>query len=150
MTPKRKSASSRNPLHFGASSSSDLTPSSIWFRDKDARKDFSENAESFWRTSLTLTYSMSFTVGVGSHCVTFWSHILPCWSRSFTPTCMNSILQYLSFIRVRGMRIVVTLELVSDVLYVPRVEHPDYPECERLRTMSKDEMISSFCKHPSD
>ena len=78
MAPKRKSVSSRNTLHFGASSSSNLTPSSIQFRDKDARKDFSENAESFWRTSLTLTYSMSFTVGVGSHCVTSRSHVLPC------------------------------------------------------------------------
>ena len=30
------------------------------------------------------------------------------------------------------------------------VEHPDYPGCERLRTMSKDEMISAFCERPSD
>ena len=52
--------------------------------------------------------------------------------------------------RVRGMRIVVTPELVSDVLRVPRVEHPDYPRCECLRTVSKDEMISAFCKCPSD
>ena len=45
---------------------------------------------------------------------------------------------------VRDTYIVVTPELVSDVLHVPRVEHPDYPECERLRTMSKEEMISAF------
>ena len=31
---------------------------------------FIRNAESFWWTSPTLTYLMSFTVGVGSHCVT--------------------------------------------------------------------------------
>ena len=48
------------------------------------------------------------------------------------------------------MCIVVTPELVSDVLHVPRVEHLDYLECERLRTMSKDEMISAFCECPSD
>ena len=47
---------------------------------------------------------------------------------------------------VRGMRIVVTSELVSNVLRVVRVKHPDYPGCKRLRTMSKDEMISAFCK----
>ena len=47
---------------------------------------------------------------------------------------------------VRGTRIVVTSELVSNVLRVVRVKHPDYPGCERLRTMSKDEMISAFCK----
>ena len=44
----------------------------------------------------------------------------------------------------------VTPELVSDVLHVPRVEHPDYPGCERLRTVSKDELISAFYKRPSN
>ena len=56
------------------------------------------NVESFWWTSSTLTYPMSFIVEVGSHYVTSRSLILPCWSRSFTPTCMELILQYLSFI----------------------------------------------------
>ena len=51
---------------------------------------------------------------------------------------------------VRVMRIVVTPQLVADVLHVPRVEHPDYLDCERLRTVSKDEMISTFCEHPVD
>ena len=37
-----------------------------------------------------------------------------------------------------------------DVLHVPRVEHPDYFGCERLRTVSKDEMISNFCERPAD
>ena len=52
--------------------------------------------------------------------------------------------------RVKGMRIVFTLELVSDMLRVPRIEHPDYPGCERLRTMSKDKMISAFYERPAD
>ena len=52
--------------------------------------------------------------------------------------------------RVRCTRIVVTSELVSDVLRVPRVEHPDDPGCERLRTVSKDEMISTFCERPAN
>ena len=52
--------------------------------------------------------------------------------------------------RIRGMHIVVTLELVSDVLRVPRVEHLDYPDCEHLRTTSKDELMFTFCEHPSD
>ena len=43
MAPKRKSASSQNPLCSRASSSSDPTPSHIRFHDEDARKDFSEN-----------------------------------------------------------------------------------------------------------
>ena len=46
MAPKRKSTPSRNPLRFGALSSSDPTPY-IRFHDEDARKDFSENFS--WR-----------------------------------------------------------------------------------------------------
>ena len=30
------------------------------------------------------------------------------------------------------------------------VEFPDYPSCERLRTVSKDELKSAFCKRPSE
>ena len=43
--------------------------------------------------------------------------------------------------RVQGMRIVVTLDIISEVLRVPKVEHLDYPGYERLRTVSKDKMI---------
>ena len=50
--------------------------------------------------------------------------------------------------RVQGTRIVVTLEIVSDVLCVPRVEFPNYPGCERLRIVSKDELKFAFCECP--
>ena len=43
MAPKRKSTSSQNPLHSRASTSFNPTPSSVRFRDEDARKAFSEN-----------------------------------------------------------------------------------------------------------
>ena len=87
MTPKRKSALSRNPHRSRASSLSDPTPSSIRFCDEDAQKDFLENFSlqdvhlerrvilaDFADTDLP----MSFTVGVGCHCVTSRSHVLPC------------------------------------------------------------------------
>ena len=45
--PKRKSTPSQDPLRFGASTSSDPTPSHIQFHDEDARKAFSENFS--WR-----------------------------------------------------------------------------------------------------
>ena len=105
MSPKCKSTLSQNPLRSGASSSSDPTPY-IRFRDEDARKDFSENfslrgvhleCRVIWWTSPTLTYPMSFTVRVESHCVTSRSLVLPCWSKSFTPTWMDSIIPYISF-----------------------------------------------------
>ena len=44
------------------------------------------------------------------------------------------------------MRIPVTPQLVTDVLRVPRIEFPDYLSCECLRTVSKDELMSSFCE----
>ena len=51
---------------------------------------------------------------------------------------------------VRGTCIVVTPDIVSDVILVPMVEHPDYPSCDHLKTMFKDELISSFCERPSN
>ena len=49
----------------------------------------------------------------------------------------------------RGTRIVVTPDLISEVLHIPKVAYPDYPSCERLRTVSRDELISHFCETPS-
>ena len=51
---------------------------------------------------------------------------------------------------VRGMHIVVKPNIVFDVLCVPRVKHPDYPGYDRLKTMSKNELISSFYESPFD
>ena len=49
----------------------------------------------------------------------------------------------------RGTRIPVTPQLVADVLHVPRIEFPDYPSYERLRIVSRDELMSSFCERPT-
>ena len=151
MAPKRKFAPSQNPLRSRAStSSSDPTPSSIRFHDEDAWKDFSEN---FSRR------------GVHSECrvilADFTDTDLPnvIHSRGWESlcdvlvTCPSVLIQEfysnmhgidssipLFHTRVRGTRIVVTPELVSNMLHVPKVEHPDYPGCERLRTVSKDEI----------
>ena len=51
---------------------------------------------------------------------------------------------------VRGTHIVVTLQIVADVLRVPRLKFPNYPSCDCLKTMSKDELISAFYERPSD
>ena len=50
---------------------------------------------------------------------------------------------------IRGIRMVVTPEIVFEVLHVPRVAYLDYPSCEHLRTVSKDEFLSLFYKTPS-
>ena len=51
---------------------------------------------------------------------------------------------------VRDTHIAVTSQIVADVRRVPKVEFPDYPSCDRLRTVSKDKLISAFCEHPSE
>ena len=55
----------------------------------------------------------------------------------------------LFFTRIQVTRILVTPQLVADMLRVLRIEFPDYPGCERLRTMSKDELMYAFCEHPT-
>ena len=55
----------------------------------------------------------------------------------------------LFFTRVRGMRIPITPQLVADVLHVPRIEFPDYHSYKRLRTVSRDELMFSFCERPT-
>ena len=49
---------------------------------------------------------------------------------------------------VRGTHMVVTLDIVFEVLHVPRVVLPNYPSCDRLKTVSKDELSSLFCETP--
>ena len=104
MAPKRKSTQSQNPLRSGASSSSNLAPSHVWFHDDKAQKDFLENfcrrgihseCQVILSDFLILTYPLSFTIGVGGHYVTFRSLVPPCLYKSFTPICMESILLYL-------------------------------------------------------
>ena len=43
----------------------------------------------------------------------------------------------------------VTPDIVSEVLHVSRVAHPEYPSCDCLRTVSKDELMSLFCETSS-
>ena len=107
MTPKRKFTPARNPLHSGASSSSDPTLSHIRFRDDDAFNAFSENfsrrgihskrqvvLSDFTDTDLP---SVIHNRGWESLCdvpVPVLSYL----SRSFTPTCTGLIVQYLFFL----------------------------------------------------
>ena len=53
------------------------------------------------------------------------------------------------FTRVRGTHIPVTPQLVTNVLRVPRIEFSNYPGCERLKTVSRDELMSAFCECPT-
>ena len=55
----------------------------------------------------------------------------------------------LFLIHVRGTHIPITPQLVANVLHVPRIEFPDYPTYEHPRTVSRDELMSSFCERPT-
>ena len=159
MAPKRKSTPAQNPLHFGASSSSDPSPSTIWFRDDDAFKAFSKN---FSRRGIHSERQ----VVLSNFADTDFPFII--YSRGWESLCdipvtcpLVLIQEFYSnmhgidrsvppfFTRVRGMRIPITPQLVADVLHVPRIEFPDYPNCEHLRTVSRDELMSSVCEHPT-
>ena len=43
----------------------------------------------------------------------------------------------------------VTLDIVFEVLHVPREAHPNYLGCDHLRIVSKDELMSLFCETSS-
>ena len=55
----------------------------------------------------------------------------------------------LFFTHVQGTHIPITPQLVADMLRVPMIEFLDYPSCERLRTVSRDKLMSTFCECPS-
>ena len=160
MAPKRKSTLARNPLHSGASSSSNHAPLSLWFRNDDAHKAFTEN---FSRR------------GIHSECRVILGHFadtnLPIviHSREWESLCdepitcpLVLILEFYSNLHgidrsvphfvthVRGISIPVTPQLIMDVLKVPRIDFPYYPSCERLRTVSKHKLMSAFCERPSE
>ena len=159
MTPKCKSTPAWNPLHSGASSSSDPTLSHIRFRDDDAFKAFTEN---FSRRGIYSERQVILT--------DFAKTDLPSviHSRGWESLCdvpvtcpfmliqdfysnMHGINRSipLFFTRVWGTCIPITSQLVADVFRVPRIEFPDYPSYERLRTVSKDELMSAFCERPT-
>ena len=159
MAPKRKSTPAHNPFCSGASSFADPSPSTDWFCDDDAFKAFSEN---FSRRGIHLERQVMLSDFADTD-LPFVIHIREWESLCDVPvTCPLVLIQEfysnmhqidcsvpLFFTRVWGTRIPVTPQLVADVLCVPRIEFPDYPSCECLRTVSRDELISSFCERPT-
>ena len=161
MAPKWKSVPSHNLFHSGTStSSSDPTPSSVCFHDEKARKDFSKN---FSRRGVHLERQVILSNIFNIDLPTIihsrgWESLC-----DILVTCPSVLIQEFYFNMrgfdysvplfvtcVRGTHIVVTPDIVSNVLHVPRVAHPDSPGCERLKTVSKDELMSAFWKRPSD
>ena len=162
MAPKQKSTLSWNPLHskaFSSSPSTDTTPSHVWFHDDKACKDFSENfsqrgihlerqvvLSDFFNTNLpTVIYSRG------------WESLC-----GIPITCLYMIIQEFYFnihgfdyyvphfiTHIRGTCIVVTPDLISKVLHIPRVKFANYLSYECLRIVSKEKLSSRFHEKPS-
>ena len=147
MAPKRKSTPAQNPFQSDASSSSDPSPSNVRFRDNDVFKAFSEN---FSRRGIHSKRQVVLS--------DFADTNLPSviHSREWESLCDVPVIYPfvliqefysnmhgidhsvpLFFTRIRGTRIPVTPQLVADVLWVPRIEFPDYPSCEHLRKIGR-------------
>ena len=158
MAPKSKSTPFRNPLHSGTSSSN-RTPLHVLFHDKKAYKDFSDNfpkygvhlechviLSDFFDTALP---SVIHTQGWESLCEIPISCPIVIIQEFYSNMhgIDTSIPQFAT--RIRGTHIVVTPELVLEILHVLQVSHPNYPASPHLRTVSKDELLSLFCETPS-
>ena len=159
VAPKRKSILARNPLRFGVSSSTDPSPSNVRFHDDDAFKAFSEN---FSRRGIHSERQVILSDFADTDLPSI-IHSRGWESLCDVPvTCPLVLIQEfysnmhgidrsvpLFFTHVRGTHIPVTSQLVVDVLRVPRIVFLDYPSYERLRTVSRDELMSSFCERPT-
>jgi len=81
----------------------------------------------FYRTFPILLFSMSFILKDGNLFVRYPWGVPLCSYRSFTPTCTVSIPLCLKLSTFRGTHIVVTSDLISKILHIPWVAHPEYP-----------------------
>ena len=158
MALKRKSTPAWNPLCSSASSSFDPSPSTVRFRDDDAFKVFLEN---FSRRGIHSERQVILSDFVDTDLPSVihnrgWESLC-----DVPVTCPLVLIQEfysnmhgidrsvpLFFTHIWGMRIPITPQLVADVLHVPMIEFPNYPSCEHLRTVSRDELMSSFCERP--
>ena len=151
----KKSISSKNTIHRGSSSSS-FPFDSVQFHDEKERDDFFENffdrvihserrviLSDFLETPLPSAFSSQ-----------GWASLFEKPSR-----CPEGFIQEIysnmhvidtlvpRFTTVfHGTGIVVTPELIFEVLHVPRVDRPDYPSHRRLSSISKDRLASLFCE----
>ena len=134
-------------FHSGSSSSFDHPPLHVRFCDEKAQQDFFEN---FSKCGVLWYYSTQCHSHSGMR-ISMWD------TRELSHgDHMGVLLQYAWFwyfhtlfvTQIQGTRIVVTPKLISEVLIILRVSHPDYPTCPHLRTMSKDKLLSLFCETP--
>ena len=161
MAPKCKFNLTQNPFHSRSSSSFDLLVAllHVRFRDEKVYQDFSKN---FSKRGVHLERHVILS--------DFADTPLPdvIHTREWESLCKIPLRCPIVFIQdfysnmhgigtsvpqftmvLRGTRIIVTLDLVFEIVHVPRVAHPNYPGCQCLGTMSKYELLSHFYEIPS-
>ena len=160
MAPKCKFTLAQNPFGSGSSTSDPPIPTlHVRFRDGKAQQDFLEN---FQKRGIHPKRH----VVLSDFSDTFLPDAI--WTRGWDSLCEKPLRRPIVFIqefysnihgidtfvplfatKFRGTCIVVTPNLISKVLHVLRVVHPDYLGCECLRTASRDELLFHFCETPS-
>ena len=137
IAPKRKYTPARNPLHFVASSSSNHAPLSLYFRNDDAHKAFTENFSRrgiHSKRQVILGHFADTDLPTVIH-IREWEFL--CDEPITCPFVLiqefysnmhridRSVPHFVT--RVWRISILVTPQLVADVLKVPRIEFPGYP-----------------------
>ena len=152
----KKLFSSKNPIRRGSSSSSSSFYDSVRFHDEKARDVFFENFFD-WVIHLkrwVILFNFLETPLLSVFTFRGWTSL--CEKPSRCPDVF--IQEFYSNMHVintfvprfntvfHGTRIVVTPELIFEVLHVPRVDHPDYPRHHRLSSTFRDELATLFCE----
>ena len=149
----KKSVSSKNPIRHSSSSS---FYDSVRFHNEKARDVFFENF-SDWAIHLKRWVILSDfpkTPLLGAFSFRGWGSL--CEKPSRCPDVF--IQEFYSNMHVidssvprfntvfHGTRIVVTSELIFEVLHVPRVDYLDYPSHYHLFSIFRDELATLFCE----
>ena len=155
MAPKT-SIPSKNSIHHGSSSSS-FPPDSVRFHDEKARVDFSENFSDQAIHSECQVILSGFPNTPLPVAISFrgWASLYEKPSRCpdvFIKEFYSNMHAIDTFVPLfitvfHGTRIIVTLNFISEVLHVPRVDYPDYPSYPRFTSISRDELASLFCEN---
>ena len=161
MASKPKSTPSRNPLQGSNSSSfsNPIPPLHVQFHDGKAQQDFLKNFQkhSIHPERHVVLSDFSDTPPPDVIRTRDWDSLMEEPLRCpivFVQEFYTNIHGIDTFVpcfatTFQGTRIAVTPNLISEVLHVPMISHPDYPGYERLQTISTDELLSHFYETPS-
>ena len=159
MALKQKSTLTQNPFHSESSSSTNLPPLHVQFCNEKAYHDFSENFSKYGVHPERHVILSDFADTALPDVIHTWGWESLCeiplrcpivFIREFYSNMhgMDTFAPQFTTV-LRGTRIVVTLDLIFEILHVLQIAHPNYPGCQRLRTVSKVELLSHFYETPS-